>query len=384
MKIGVDISQVSFSGTGVARYTKRLIEALLEIKDNSYIFFFSSLRGKVPEDVASLIQKAPLARFVEYKIPPSGLHLLWNVIHRVSIDRLIGEVDLFITSDWTEPPLRNGKKITIIHDMVVYKYPETTTNKTTFDISKAQLIPNIKKTLFLKHNWVKKESNHILADSQATKEDIVSFFGTNPNDITVVYPSVLVPHPSQTQLSHIRKKYGIKRSFILAVGKLEPRKNIPLLIQAYTKIVNPPFDLYIAGSKGWEAGSNLEIPPTHSDKIHFLGFISDADLYGLYALADLFVFPSSYEGFGFPIIEAMSLGCPVLTSNISSMKELAEGYAVLCDPTNINDIKGKIENIMSDSSLRKELTKKGLVRAKDFSKEKYVEKLKEVFKAISD
>jgi len=183
VKIGIDISQVAYNGTGVAEYAKSLVDELLRIdKKNEYVLFFSSLRRKF------LISRLhlPSARadggqanfkLKTFKFPPFLLDLLWNRLHVLPIEWLIGDVDLFITSDWTEPPTRRAKKATILYDLIVYKYPNETDRKIV-EVQKRKL------------KWVKKESDLIFCISEATKKDAIEILGIEEKRLKVIYPGV--------------------------------------------------------------------------------------------------------------------------------------------------------------------------------------------------
>lgn len=176
MKIGIDISQLAFPNTGVANYLENLIDAILKIDTkNEYVFFFSSLRGTL--DLKKIdLKNNPRIELKMYKMPPSLLNLLWNKLHKMPIERFIGPVDLFITSDWTEPPAQ-AKKATIIYDLIVYKNPEETA-KSIIETQKNKL------------KWVKKESSIIFAISKSTKKDIEEILGIDSSKIKVIYPGI--------------------------------------------------------------------------------------------------------------------------------------------------------------------------------------------------
>lgn len=175
MKIGIDISQLAYEKTGVANYLRTLVEHLLEVdKENEYILFYSSLRKKLPSFDSSQGKNASIKQF---KFPPSLLHILWNKLHVMPIESLIGDIDVFITSDWTEPPTKKAKKMTILYDLIVYKYPEETA-QTIIETQKKKLA------------WVKKESAKILCISEATKKDAKEILGIEENRLAVIYPGV--------------------------------------------------------------------------------------------------------------------------------------------------------------------------------------------------
>ncbi|OGH32669.1 MAG: hypothetical protein A2953_00840 [Candidatus Levybacteria bacterium RIFCSPLOWO2_01_FULL_36_54] len=177
MKIGIDISQLTHKNTGVANYLQNFIQKLLEVdKKNEYILFFSSLRRNFQFSIFNF-QSNPNVQIKKFKIPPTLLDILWNRLHIMSIEWLIGDVDVFITSDWTEPPVKRAKKATILYDLIVYKYPQETDRK-------------IVATQKRKVKWVKKESDLIFCISEATKKDAIEILGLDPNKIKVLYPGV--------------------------------------------------------------------------------------------------------------------------------------------------------------------------------------------------
>jgi len=175
MKIGIDISQIVFERTGVANYVRNLVENLVKIdKENEYVLFFSSLRRKLPSFFINELTNSRV-KIREFKFPPTLLDFLWNRLHVFPIEWFIGDVDIFITSDWTEPPTRKAKKATILYDLIVYKHPEETDKK-------------IVTTQRRKLAWVKKESDVIFCISQATKKDAMEILGIEEGKLRVVYP----------------------------------------------------------------------------------------------------------------------------------------------------------------------------------------------------
>lgn len=366
MKIGIDISQIVYEGSGVSRYVKNMIEAVIQYDTtNDYTFFFSSLRRNLPTDIENKITGRH--RLVKLKLPPSVLDIFWNRFHSVSINRIIETNDFFISSDWTQPPVKKPtKSVTVAHDLVYLKYPET-------------LHPKIVSVQKRRMKWVKKECDLIIADSDSTKADIVELLNIPENKIKVVYPSVSVQKPTESDLKQIFTKYDIRSTkYILSVGKLEPRKNIPALISAFQKANLKDTQLLIVGPKGWDSSirhTKYDLPNT----IKFLGFVPDTDLYALYSNALFFIYPSFYEGFGYPLVEAMSLGCPVATSNTSSMKEIAENCGLLFDPLSEEDMIEALETLHGNEKLRKQLSEKGKKRAGDFTLKKFANDLADTF-----
>lgn len=176
MKVGIDISQLAYPGTGVANYLGNLVQKLVQDKDNEYILFFSSLRGSLPTVYQTLSQEKNV-KIKKFKLPPRALNLLWNKMHVMPIEWFIGSVDVFLTSDWTEPPTEKALKATILYDLVVYKYPEETAQ-------------SIIKTQKMKLKWVKKESSKVFCISEATRKDAREILGISENKLKVIYPGL--------------------------------------------------------------------------------------------------------------------------------------------------------------------------------------------------
>lgn len=378
MKIAIDISQIVHRGAGVARYTKELTKALLKYDHrNQYVFFFSSLRQKMDKNLKKEIEKKHFLK--EFFLPPTVLDLLWNQWHIFSIDNLVGKNDLLLTSDWIEPPSQS-KKITVIHDLVSLKYPEESHPRTEFALKNFIVFPNIVTVQKRRLSWVKKESALIISDSFATKNDIIELLKVPEDKIEVIYPPVEINIPTNNEVRKTTRKYQIRKPFILTVGKIEPRKNLRRLINAFKKAKLNDVDLIIVGPKGWnktiKQGNNSTIK---HNNIKFLGFIPDIELYSLYQSALFFIYPSIYEGFGYPIVEAMKLKCPIATSDTSSLKEIAENVALLFNPYNENAIAQAIVTLYQNPNLRKELYQKAIKRAKQFSLEKYAHNLIRTF-----
>ncbi len=177
MKIGIDISQLAYSNTGVANYLQNLLQNLLAIDgQNEYILFYSSLRRKLDDSmIKSFIDSR--VHLKKFKFPPILLDFLWNKLHVAPIEWFIGDVDVFITSDWTEPPVKKAKKVTILYDLIVYKYPQETTAK-------------IIRTQKSKLRWVRKEADAVLCISESTRKDASEILGIEQKRLHLVYPGV--------------------------------------------------------------------------------------------------------------------------------------------------------------------------------------------------
>lgn len=383
MKIGIDISQIVYQGTGVATYTHALVEALLKVdQDNHYLLFGSSFRRRelIKDFVENL--RAGNARPKISFLPPKFLEFLWNGVHLFPIENFTGSLDVFHSSDWLEPPTRTAKKVTTIHDFAVYKYPETFVSRGGHDI-----IQNQKRRL----HFVKNYSDMIIAVSEATKKDALEILNIPEEKIKVIYEAgdPIYSKRSLEEIEETKTKYKIKDDYLLCVGTREPRKNLDRVMMAFVEITtaNPDLTLVIAGKYGWgqDLGTKYN-PPTggQNTKFKILGFVEKEDLARLYSGAKAFLYPSLYEGFGLPILEAMNCDCPVITSNLGAMKEIAGGAAILVEPRAVEEIASAISKVCRSSQTREDLVAKGRKRVSQFSWEKAALHTLEAYRQVLD
>lgn len=373
MKVGIDISQVVYEGTGVATYTRSLVAALLKVsQEDEFIFFGSSLRNR--QHLVDFVRGLPGENFqTKFSfLPPKLLEFLWNGVHLCPIENFIGEVDVFHSSDWLEPPTRKAKRVTTIHDFAVFKYPETFTPRGGHNI-----VENQKKKL----HFVKNYSDLVIAVSENTKREAMEILKIPERRIKVIYEAAdpLFSPRSKEAVKEIKKKYRIEGDYLLCVGTREPRKNLERVVLAFAEIVSayPNLSLVIAGKYGWgEESEKLE------KKVKILGFVEKEDLARLYSGATAFIYPSLYEGFGLPILEAMACGCPVITSNLGAMKEVAGEAALLVNPEKLEEIAGAISKIYRNAKTRENLVLKGLKRAGEFSWDKTALQTLEIYRSL--
>ncbi len=362
MIIGIDVSTVSY-GTGVSSYTLNLVRNLIKInKNNTFKLFYSSLRLPLPQEINAL-SKHPNVKIYQFKLPPTFLEILWNQIHIIPIEFFIGKCDIFHTSDWTQPPTSKAKTIATIHDLTPFLYPQW---------HHIKVIKAHKNKMF----WASKECSKFICVSKNTQKDLLKLYPCVPISKTqVIYEAaedkysefLKLPKTSQQKKQEvIKKQYGLDK-FILAQGTREPRKNLNNLIEAFSLFVKKypktQIELAIAGKYGW--GKDVD----HHKNCHIkvLGFIPEKDMVALHATALCLVYPSLYEGFGLPILKSMKVGTPVVTSNVSSLPEIANNSAILVDPYSVKDIAKAIEKISKSKILRENLIKKGLENSKKFS-----------------
>ncbi len=208
-------------------------------------------------------------------------------------------------------------------------------------------------------------ATHVLADSLATKRDLIHFYQIPPDKITVVYPG-RDESLRRVDPASVRAKYNLPENYLLHIGTLQPRKNLIRLFEAL-RLLPSASGLVLAGRPGWLSAPILAKAREHAGVVHLLDYVPDEDLAGLYSGATAFVFPSLYEGFGFPVLEAMACGTPVICSNTSSLPELAGEAALLVDPIDVSALASAIQRVLFEPGLRAALIEKGYQQVQKFS-----------------
>lgn len=355
MKIAIDISPIVY-GTGVSTYSRNLVTNLLKIDmENEYILFGGSLRRRSDLRIFIDTIKKYSPQDKIFPIPPTFADILWNKLHILPIEKLVGGIDVFHSSDWTQPP-SNAFKVTTIHDLVPIKFPKLTDSKIV-SVHSARM------------KWIKKEVDRVIVPSETTANDAVRF-GISKEKVRVI-PEAVDPNlkPAKfIEIERLKRKYRIKGKYLLAVG-VNPRKNTDRIIEAFERI-KPEIDLklVVIGHKFHEFGVKRGVI--------FTDHIPDEDLPLFYSGATVLVYPSLYEGFGIPILEAFTCKTPVVTSNFGSMAEVAEKAAILIDPYDVNSI---VEGILKAIKNRDKLVKLGINRIKNFSWEKTAKETLKVY-----
>jgi glycosyltransferase involved in cell wall biosynthesis len=334
IRVGFDLSTLAYVG-GVATYTKELAIRLDKITELEMRFLYMSLRQKLPIEVKS-VKKLPI---------PAKLYepLLNN--WRVDIEKLIGDVDIFHSSDWVQPKTK-ARKVTTIHDVVPFKYPEWSVPK---------IVAVHKKRLEL----IEKDIDKVICVSETTREDLLQISKIDPNRVVVIYEGVDDRFRVLDEKNKVlfRERMNLPKDFLLAIGGVGKRRNIDRVREA-AKILDIP--VVVTG---------VDIRPT------------DVEMPLLYNSAKALVYPSLYEGFGLPIIEAFKCGLPVITSDLGAMKEIAGGAALLIDPNSVDSISQGIEKI-NDKTVSKKYIEKGLIRAKHFSWDKCANETFDVYRGL--
>ena len=379
MNIGIDIRPLMESNrTGVGEYTFELLNALFQIdKENQYFLFYNSNKD-VSRNIPVWNNKN--VHYKKFNWPNKLFNLCLLVFGWPKIDKLIGnDLDYFFSPNINFTALsrrriklwrgeaKNVKHILTIHDLSFEYFPDC------FGL-KRRLWHKI-----LLPKYACQKADIILTPSESTRQDVMEKYKIDGNKVKVIYPglssvfNLFSPFDSaqgfdeQSSSKEVKKKYNLPEKFVLFLGTIEPRKNIIGIISAFQK--NSDYKLVIAGAKGWKYKPIMNMIEK-CNNVQYIGYVEAKDKPTLYGLADLFVYPSLYEGFGFPVLEAMSVGVPVITSNRSSMPEVADGGAYLVNPNNISEIAEGVKLLLSDKEAAEILRVKGRVRAQDFSWEK--------------
>ena len=362
--ITIDYTPAHEQGGGIGRYVRELVAALArQPADFNYRLFVAGA-GQLPT--------SPGTNFIwkQTRLHPKTLARLWQRARiPLPVGIFTGAVDLYHATDFVLPPT-SARSLLTVHDLSFVRVPETAS-------------PRLKAYLDVVVPRSVRRANHILADSQATKDDLIALYDTPPEKITVLLSGVdarfhRVDDPS------IRQKYKIgTRPYIFSVGTIQPRKNYARLIHALAALRSRgnDLDLVIAGGRGWlEDPIYAAIRDVHvEDHVHFIGFADDADLPALYTAATITALPSLYEGFGIPVLESMACGTPVLTSNVSSLPEVAGDAALTVDPTDLDVIVASLQRLIDDTALRSSLIAKGLSRAQTFTWDRSAQQLRQIY-----
>lgn len=358
MKIAVDLRSLNSGGiSGVENYIVNLLEHLLPMDTrNNYTLFHNALKRENLTHLQFLNAKQKSTR-----IPNKILNLGLKFAKFPKFEKLAGDFDCLFLPNLNQFALQGNKKLVVtVHDLSPIVAPEFYDLRRRFWHS------------FLGFKQALGRANLIFAVSEFTKSDLISYFNLPEAKIKVVYPgidhSLFHSDLDVNKLREVRNIYGLPGDYILYLSTVEPRKNLIGLIEAFEKIKSP-VNLVIAGKLGWKYQKTLE-KMKYSSKarsIKYLGYIQERDKPYIIKLAKAIIYPSFYEGFGFVPLEAMSVGTPVITSQVTSLPEVVQDSALLINPYNIEDLTVAIEEVLTNSKLRESLIAKGLQRAQTFS-----------------
>ena len=359
MHIGIDAHAIGARQGGNETYIANLIKSLAEIDgDNRYTIYLANAGA------AAQWREEFTNRYKNFSVrllpPPTPLvrvpvYLTYELFRR--------PVDV-LHVQYTAPPFCRVPVVVTIHDLAFERMPETFTRRGSF-----QLKLTVRRTA--------RKAARVATVSEYSRQDLLDIYKLAPEKVVVTYNGVessFTPRPSvPNEAEEIRRRFGVSRDFLLAVGSLQPRKNLVRLIRAYARLrserENFSPQLVIVGRKLWLASEIFDEVKRQrwADDVILTGYVADEDLPALYRAARAFVYPSLFEGFGLPPLEAMACGTPVVTSDISSLPEIAGDAALLIDPNDERALANALIEIMNNDRLRAELRVKGIAQAKKFT-----------------
>jgi len=292
----------------------------------------------------------------------------------VSWDRWLPQCDLFHGPDVIAPPLTGARTVVTVHDLSFLRHPRFHR-------------PLNRWNLRLIMPYVVRRAAAVIADSQSTRHDLIELVGAAPQKVHVIFPGVAPAYrvlPASEARAHVRRRFGLDEGYILFVGTIEPRKNLDTLVEACRRL-SWPAPLVIAGSVGWRAADIHRRLQSLQQQGHvrLLGYVPDEDLPALFNAARVFAYPSWYEGFGLPVLEAMACGTPVVTSNVSSLPEVAGPAALLVAPADAQALADALARLLHDEALAADLRERGLARTPGFSWQRTVRETAALYRQLA-
>ena len=371
MRIGIDYTAAVRQTAGIGRYTRLLIQTLAILdQDGDYLLFSA---GRQPGGV-----DWP-DNFSLRQLPLSDRHMaiIWQRLRLpLPIEWLTGRLDLFHSPDFVLPPVRRAQTLLTVHDLSFIRWPECSS-------------PPLLEYLMAAVPRSVARADRILADSECTRQDLVELLDVPAERIDVVYAGVEERFRPQADkaVDAVKARYGIERPYVLGLGTLQPRKNFARLIEAFAlarERAGIPHALVIGGGEGWLSRGIHETIDRLGlrEDVRLIGFVDDQDLPALYTGADLFAFPSLYEGFGIPVLEAMGCQTPVVTSRASSLPEVAGEAALLIDPTDVEELADALVRGLGDSELRDRMVLAGKGQVDRFSWRAAAQSLLQVYRMM--
>lgn len=351
MRIGIDARLVFYHKAGIGQYILRLTQALAQIdRDDQFVLF------KSRKDNTHIVDQA------NFKTAR-----LWTPSHHrferwaMSLEIVPFPLDVLHSPDFIPPARSRAKSVITMHDLAFLKYPRLLTRDSARYYGQVDLAA--------------RQADHIIAVSESTKRDTVQLLGVPESKITVIHEAahpLFTPITNADVLARTREHYRLPQDFVLFVSTVEPRKNLPTLLRAFRRLrdnYKSEAVLAIAGNRGWlfEEVDQIVAQLKLGDAVRFLGGVPNEELVYLYNAAKLFVFPSFYEGFGLPPLEAMACGTPVIVSNVSSLPEVVGDAGMLIAPEDVEGLTVAMWRVLSDEKLQREMREKGLKRAQTFS-----------------
>ncbi len=371
MRIGIDARDILRRQTGIVTYTTNLVrEISLRDDESEYILYLDTFKDPEVGDQNVVTKENIRPQII------SGPGVLWKQLS-LPVHLMSDGVDLFHSPTSTIPIVRPAKTVVTFCDLFHEANPQWTPEK-------------IKKRLSKLYRFAARNSDSIIAISESTKKDLVKFYGVDPEKITVIYPGkdeFFKPVEEEKDLQAIKIRFGVEDGFMLHVGALSEWRNVPRLVEAFSSLGSKhgiKHKLVLVGRQFWGFDLAQVLNKYRlQDAVINLPYVSKEDLRLLYNAADVLIFPSLYEGFGIPAIEAMACGTPVVSSTKAALPEAVGDAAVLIDPYSTDSIANGVMRILEDQELKDDLVKRGFAQAKRFSWKKMAAETVEAYSQIA-
>lgn len=366
MHIAVDYTAAARQGAGIGRYARELVDAILAAPSPHAFTLLAATAGlgtawhDTQARLRTLAATPERLHFRSLPLTDDWMARLWQRARLpLPAELLTGRITCFYAPDFVLPPLlRRTIALLTVHDLSFLRHPETFTPPLRHYLERA--VPRSVA-----------RADFILADSEATRRDLIELLRVPPDRVTVLYSGLsrgFSATPEPEERARLKARYGLgTRPYILSVGTVQPRKNYLRLMQACDPLIaNGEMELVIIGKPAWLAAAILEAA-AQRPQVRMLGYVTDSDLPAIYRQATVFAFPSLYEGFGLPVLEAMACGTPVVGSSASSVPEVIGDAGLLVDPLDIGGWTAALRRVCEDSALHADLRARGLQRAAHFS-----------------
>jgi glycosyltransferase involved in cell wall biosynthesis len=369
VRIAIDARKLRDYGIGT--YIRNLVRHLARIdRSTEYVLIVQPADIEIAAELGENFRAVP---------DWSGAYSIREQL-TIPLDLRREQIDLFHAPHYVLPPLTPCKSVVTIHDCIHLRFPQYLPNRLGYVYARSSL-------------WIATHrSNRVLTVSETSKRDILRYFRVPEAKIDVIYNAIderLGEAPTDAEMAQVRERYQLNDPFVLYTGNIKPHKNLERLIEAFNTLRRGGLEhvqLLIIGDEISKYAALRRA--VHRHKLHkhvrFFGFVSDKTLASLYRLASVFVFPSLYEGFGLPPLEAMAAGTPVITSNVSSLPEVVGDAAILIDPYEPDEIAAAMRRVLTEPALRDDLRARGLARVKDFSWERSVHRVREIYGEVMD
>ncbi len=381
MRIGIDYTAAVRQGAGIGRYTRNLVRALAHLDTCNQYRLVVAGAGCDREDMGTWPENYRLR-----VIPATDrwLHIMWQRLQiPIPVQAITGRLDLFHSPDFVLPPTGKTPALLTVHDLSYLRVPQ-------------YFVAGFSRYLHGAVSRAVRRAERILADSESTRRDLLELLHVEPERVSVLLPGVerrFQPIEDVDALSRVRRRYQLPKRFILGLGTLQPRKNFAGLIEAFARLIGDgrefwPADslhLVIAGGKGWMYEEIIQLVEDLDlgARVRFPGFVDDEDLPALYSLADVFAFPSWYEGFGLPVLEAMACGTPVVAADNSSLPEVVGEAGILVPADDSSSLAEAVARLLTDKPLRAKLVAAGRAQAQRFTWESAARQLLEEYEAAA-